>query len=47
LQQWLAELALVEAVKVESVDATLNIVVRYVVRRTQERRTAEFRRAMA
>jgi len=47
LQQWLAELVQVEAVKVQSIDSTLHILVRYIVRRTQERRTSEFRRAMS
>ena len=42
LQQWLGELILVEAVNVENDDATLRVQVRYVVRRTQERRVAEF-----
>jgi phage baseplate assembly protein W len=45
LQQWLAELVLVEGVRVVSRDAELHITVGYVVRRTQERRTVEFRRA--
>ena len=45
LQQWLAELIQVEAVQVVSEDSTLSVTVRYVVRRTQERRTTEFRRA--
>jgi phage baseplate assembly protein W len=42
LQQWLGELILVEAVDVENDDATLRVQVRYVVRRTQERRVAKF-----
>ena len=42
LQQWLGELIQVEAVDVSSQDATLRIVVQYTVRRTQERRTADF-----
>ncbi len=42
LQQWLGELVLVEAVDVENEDATLRVQVRYVVRRTQERRIEEF-----
>ena len=42
LQQWLGELILVEAVDVENDDATLYVQVRYVVRRTQERRVAQF-----
>jgi uncharacterized protein len=42
LQQWLGELILVEAVDVENDDAALRVQVRYVLRRTQERRVAEF-----
>ena len=44
LQQWLGELILVEAVDVENDDAALRVQVRYVLRRTQERRVAEFAR---
>ena len=44
LQQWLGELIQVESVQVESEDATLRITVRYVIRRSQERRTVEFSR---
>jgi phage baseplate assembly protein W len=44
LQQWLAELVLVEAVEVTNVDATLEVTVQYVVRRTQSRATAQFTR---
>jgi phage baseplate assembly protein W len=42
LQQWLGELILVESVDVENDDATLRVQVQYVVRRTRERRVAEF-----
>ena len=42
LQQWLGELIHVEAVEVTSDDARLRVQVRYVVRRTQQRRLAEF-----
>ena len=42
LQQWLGDLILVESVDVENDDATLRVHVQYVVRRTQERQTAEF-----
>ena len=45
LQQWLGELILVEAVDVLSDDATINVTVRYLVRRSQQRTTAEFSRA--
>lgn len=40
LQQWLGDLILVEALEVESEDATIRVAVRYVVRRTGEARTA-------
>ena len=42
LQQWLGDLILVEAVEVTHEEAALRIQVRYVVRRTQQRRLAEF-----
>jgi phage baseplate assembly protein W len=42
LQQWMGDLILVESVDVENEDATLRVRVQYVVRRTQERQTAEF-----
>lgn len=45
LQQWLGDLIHVEAVEVTSVEATLTVTVRYIIRRTQEHRAAEFRRA--
>jgi uncharacterized protein len=41
LQQWLADLIQVEAVSVLAEDSTLRVTVRYVLRRTQERRVAE------
>lgn len=44
LQQWLAELILVEAVQVENEDATLRVTVQYVLRRTQQRQVAQFAR---
>jgi hypothetical protein len=44
LQQWLGELIMVEAVQVESREATLEITVQYSIRRTQERRVARFSR---
>jgi len=44
LQQWLGELIHVEAVEVASADATLHVEVRYIVRRTQERRRDGFTR---
>lgn len=42
LQQWLGELIQVEAVEVTSQDARLEVQVRYLVRRTQQRRIAQF-----
>jgi uncharacterized protein len=46
LQQWLADRILVEAVQVTNDDSTLTVVVQYVVRRTQQRQTAQFARAV-
>ena len=46
LQQWLGDLILVEAVQVESQDATVQVSVQYVVRRTQERQAAQFQKAV-
>ncbi len=46
LQQWLGELIVVEAVRVEARESTLEVTVRYQVRRTQERRVAEFTRGV-
>ena len=45
LQQWLGDLIQVTDVQVEDVDAELRVVVRYLVRRTQETRVDEFRQA--
>jgi len=45
LQQWLGDLIQVMDVQVEDVDAELRVVVRYLVRRTQEMRVDEFRQA--
>lgn len=42
LQQWLGDLILIEAVDVQSQDATLQVTVQYVVRRTQSRKTDTF-----
>jgi uncharacterized protein len=46
LQQWLGDRILVEAVQVSSEDSTLQVVVQYVVRRTQQRQMAQFARAV-
>jgi phage baseplate assembly protein W len=46
LQQWLSDLILVEAVQVASRDATLQVTVQYVVRRTQQRNVAQFQKAV-
>ena len=42
LQQWLGELIQVEAVEVTHEEAELRVQVRYLIRRTQQRRMAEF-----
>lgn len=42
LQQWLGEVIQVEAVEVSSEESTLRVQVRYVIRRTQQRRVAAF-----
>jgi hypothetical protein len=44
LQQWLGDLIQIEAVEVESDDATIQVTVQYVVRRNQQRQTAQFSR---
>ena len=44
LQQTLGDLIQVEAIRVDSVDATLSVTVQYVVRRTQERQVVTFAR---
>jgi uncharacterized protein len=44
LQQWLGDLIEVEVVQVESDDARLNVVVQYVVRRSQRRQIDRFSR---
>ena len=47
LQQWLGDLIQVDDVRVESDDATIQVVVQYVVRRTQEQQVARFTRGSA
>jgi phage baseplate assembly protein W len=44
LEQWLGELIEVEAVEVENQDSTLQILVQYLIRRTQQVQIAEFTR---
>jgi phage baseplate assembly protein W len=46
LQEWLGELIQVEAVQVNSQEATLEITVQYIVRRIQQRQVAQFSREM-
>ena len=46
LQQWLGDLIQVEAVQVESEEATLRVTVQYVVRRNQQRQVAQFTRGV-
>jgi uncharacterized protein len=42
LQQWLGDLIVIEQVRVDAEDATLKVLVQYVVRRSQQRQTAAF-----
>jgi len=44
LQQWLGDLIQVEAVNVRSEDSTIRVQVQYVIRRNQQRQTAQFTR---
>lgn len=44
LQQWLGDLIQLESVQVESQESTLEVTVRYVIRRTQQRQAAQFSR---
>lgn len=46
LQQWLGDLIQVEAVQVESEEATLRVTVQYVIRRNQQRQVAQFTRGV-
>ena len=45
LQRWLGDVIEAQAVEVTSQEATLRVVVKYVVRRTQETRVASFSRS--
>lgn len=44
LQQWLGDLILLEAVDVENDDSKLLVTVQYIIRRSQQRTTAQFLR---
>ncbi|HXU68343.1 MAG TPA: GPW/gp25 family protein [Polyangia bacterium] len=46
LQQWIGDLIELEGVEVAAADSTLTVGVRYVVRRTNERKTAQFTRSV-
>jgi phage baseplate assembly protein W len=46
LQQWLGDLITVESVEVNNRDSTLEVQVQYLIRRSQERRVAQFQRAI-
>lgn len=46
LQQWLGDLIVVQSVEVENRDSRLEVTIRYVIRRTQQARVAEFARAV-
>ena len=45
LQQWLGDLIQVDELQVENEDSTLQVVIRYTVRRTQQQQVAQFTRA--
>jgi phage baseplate assembly protein W len=44
LQQWLGDVIQVESVQVTSQEATLQVLVQYIVRRSQQRQVAQFAR---
>ena len=44
LQRWLGELIQIQAVDVSSEDSTVQVTVQYVIKRNQERQTAQFSR---
>lgn len=44
LQQWLGDVIAVQAVQVENAESTLNVVVQYLIRRTQQQQVARFTR---
>jgi len=46
LQRWLGDLIELHSLEVNSVDSSLLIVIQYLVRRTNERQTAQFTRAV-
>lgn len=46
LQRWLADLLVVQAVRVEVEDATVNVTVQYLVQRTQQAQVARFSTAL-
>jgi phage baseplate assembly protein W len=46
LQQWLGDLISVEEVQVTNRDSTLEIQVKYMIRRSQDRRVAQFQRTI-
>jgi uncharacterized protein len=46
LQQWLGDLILVQAVQVTQQDSLLQVQVQYVIRRSQQRQSAQFERSV-
>jgi phage baseplate assembly protein W len=46
LQQWLGDLIEVSEVQVTNNDSTLNVLIRYVLRSTQEQRVTQFQRTI-
>lgn len=45
LQQWLGDLIQIEAVQIESEEATLRVIIQYLIRRNQDRKIAQFERS--
>jgi uncharacterized protein len=46
LQQWLGDKIQIEAVRIESHESSLNITVQYLIKRSQQRRMAQFSRSI-
>lgn len=47
LQQWLGSLIVVDTVDIEAVDSTLNVEIKYVVRRSQQLEQVSFQRGLS
>ena|SRR6478609_2483385 len=46
LQQWLGDIIHIEEVKITNIDSTLNVIVQYIVKRSQQRHIDEFTRSV-